>query len=186
MLLFSLLCSFWGWTSWISNFLFCNWHLNASGASSCARSIFLTSWNHHTMKCFIPNKWHGRLERSFDDIFILHNAPQNHSGRSSHCYMICFIPDRPNLTLFISFMSFPLIIYHMSDTPTQVHVYKYGFSTPFHVFGSLFSANFRRWMPEKQERLFLHKVIYLFIFIIFFMLSLWHHYLLRNVTILCS
>ena len=65
---------------------------------------FLASCRHHTMKCYISNKWHGRLERSLDDILSPYKAPQRESGSSSRCgsriysfwfsvvYRNCFCP----------------------------------------------------------------------------------------------
>lgn len=37
---------------------------------------FVTSCRYHTMKCYIFNKWHGRLERSLDGISLSYNAPK--------------------------------------------------------------------------------------------------------------
>lgn len=37
---------------------------------------FVTSCGYHTMKSYIFNKWHGRLERSLDGISLSYNAPK--------------------------------------------------------------------------------------------------------------
>lgn len=51
----------------------------------CFLFYFVPSCRYHTLKCYISNKWHGRLERSLDDILLSNNAPPRKNDRSSWC-----------------------------------------------------------------------------------------------------